>query len=279
MSRFAVMRVVVVGKGGAGKSFITGSLARLLALRGERVLVLDSDPMPGVGISLGFGPIVDDMLSGAVERDDEDRWHLKRGIGPARAVTRFSKVGPDGVRLLQFGKPGADGMAPIMGSLSGFTQVVRRLGDERVLMGWNLLGDLPAGPRQTAFDWAPYADQAVIVVEPTVQSVLTARRVSRLVSERGRAKPSIVANQVRSSADVEFVASEMGHRPVVAIPYDRAVRAAEAAGEAAVDRCPESEALGAVRHLLGYLDDEARLLTATHPRDTLRARTKSGARP
>ncbi|MDP8932341.1 MAG: AAA family ATPase, partial [Actinomycetota bacterium] len=42
------MRVAFVGKGGSGKSALAGTLARALARRGESVLVLDSDPMPGL---------------------------------------------------------------------------------------------------------------------------------------------------------------------------------------------------------------------------------------
>ena len=45
--------IALTGKGGAGKSVIAGTLAGLLARRGHRVLALDSDPMPGLTMSLG----------------------------------------------------------------------------------------------------------------------------------------------------------------------------------------------------------------------------------
>ncbi|MFN2388216.1 MAG: AAA family ATPase [Actinomycetota bacterium] len=82
------MRIAVVGKGGSGKSVISGTIARLLARRGERVLALDSDPIPGLAISLGLGPLGTSMLADAVEQDEKGRWKLKRGIGAARAVQR-----------------------------------------------------------------------------------------------------------------------------------------------------------------------------------------------
>lgn len=41
----AGVRVAFVGKGGAGKSSIAGTFARLLAVTGQPVLALDSDPM------------------------------------------------------------------------------------------------------------------------------------------------------------------------------------------------------------------------------------------
>lgn len=62
------LRLAVVGKGGSGKSTVAGTMARLLGRSGEKVLALDSDPMPGLAISLGLGNLTDAMLTGAVER-------------------------------------------------------------------------------------------------------------------------------------------------------------------------------------------------------------------
>ena len=46
----------MVGKGGAGKSVIAGTIARVLARDGTHVLALDSDLLPGLSISMGAGP-------------------------------------------------------------------------------------------------------------------------------------------------------------------------------------------------------------------------------
>jgi CO dehydrogenase maturation factor len=68
------MRIAVVGKGGAGKSVVAGTMARLLARRGDKVLALDSDPIPGLAISLGLGSLTTPMLQDAVEKDEKGRW-------------------------------------------------------------------------------------------------------------------------------------------------------------------------------------------------------------
>lgn len=271
------MRIVVAGKGGAGKSFLTGTLARLLARGGEKVVVLDSDPMPGVAISLGMGPLDAEMLAGAVVRGADERWRLRPGIGPARAILEFSHIGPDGVRLLQFGKAGSSGLAPIMGSLNGFTQVVRRLATEPVLRDWTVIGDLPAGPRQTAFDWAPYARRTLVVVEPTVQSILTARRVARLAHERNRGVVSVVVNKATATADVDRVVAELGEEVLGVVPLDSAVAAADALGLAPVDHAPDSAAVAAVAALVSRL-----LVAAEHDRSGHTAypsRSSAGGRP
>lgn len=248
------MRIAVVGKGGSGKSVVAGTIARLLARRGERVLALDSDPIPGLAISLGLGPLTTAMLEEAAEKNEKGRWKLKKGIGAARAVQRYAVTGPDGVRLLQFGKAGSDGLQPVMGSMNVFYAVLHRLAKTPVLRDWSVIGDLPAGPRQTAFDWAPYAKTFVVVAEPGWQSVLTARRVARIASSRPGVEVALVANKVRESADVALIGDRVGRPVVAAIPADPAVAEADRAGAALIDQAPSSEAVAVIEELVEGLD-------------------------
>ena len=55
------MKIAVAGKGGSGKTTIAGTLARALVRRGERVLAIDGDTSPNLGITLG---IAKDNLGG-----------------------------------------------------------------------------------------------------------------------------------------------------------------------------------------------------------------------
>lgn len=48
------MKIAVAGKGGSGKTTIAGTLARVLAARGDRVLAIDGDTNPNLGISAGI---------------------------------------------------------------------------------------------------------------------------------------------------------------------------------------------------------------------------------
>ncbi len=179
--------------------------------------------MPGLAISLGLGPLTEPFLEGAAEQSDDGRWRLRKGIGAARAVQRFAKVGPDGVRLLQFGKATPEGLGPIMGSLNAFFQVTHRLATTGVLREWNVVGDLPAGPRQAAFDWAPYADTFLVVVEPTWKSILSARRIARIATSRAGTVALFVANKVHGSSDVKLIEDRLGTAAFGAVPADPAV--------------------------------------------------------
>jgi len=249
------MRLAVVGKGGAGKSVVAATLARLLARRGHRVLALDSDPLPGLTFSLGAEAPEDVPLNAAAERTEKGRWKLIKGVGPARAVQRFATDAPDGVRLLQIGKTDRRGLAVNRASHNAFYQVIHRLDEVRSLDDWVILGDLPAGARQAAYDWAPYARHFLLVVEPTWQSMLTARRVARITKAmRDDVTLSLVVNKAEGEADA-VRAQEFLDVPLIAIvPVDEGVRRAERAGIAPLDGAPDSPAIRAIEGLADALD-------------------------
>lgn len=248
-------RMAVVGKGGAGKSVVAGTLARLLARRGRDVLTLDSDLMPGLALSLGLGAFSAASLAGAVERDERGRWRLRKGIGPVRAVEEFSVVAPDGVRHLQGGKLAGDGLEDIMGSVNGLHQVIHGVAKARRFAKWTILGDLPAGTRQLANEWAPYADTFVLVVEPTWKSVLTASRIARIIRSRPGATVVPVANKVDGPGDVERIEAMMQEKVAGAVPLDEAVREAERRGVALVDHRPDAPTVDALVTLIDRLCD------------------------
>lgn len=92
------MKIAVVGKGGAGKTTASGTLARVLARSGRRVLAVDADTNPMLGISLGLGPELSESLMPVSERIEKrliDHEHTARGI-----IDSFATGAPDGVRLL-----------------------------------------------------------------------------------------------------------------------------------------------------------------------------------
>src|SRR5947199_9170981 len=102
------MRLAFVGKGGAGKSAISGTFARILARQDHKVLAIDSDPLPGLAFSLGLAidhspPIPDDAVVERKEGEEGPRWRLNPEVDPIEAVERWAVAAPDSVRLLLFG--------------------------------------------------------------------------------------------------------------------------------------------------------------------------------
>lgn len=255
MSRAAPLWVAVTGKGGSGKSVIAGTLARILARRGHRVLALDSDPMPGLTMSLGAEEPATPPLQGAAPGKGAPRgqW-LKPGIGPVRAIQRYSTEAPDGVRLLTLGKADSEGLANIQRSVLAYHAVVNRLERSKTLRAWALIADVPAGPRQVGSGFAGFARTYLVVVQPTRQSVLAARRVARVAAHFPEAEVRFVASQVNGSGDRAHVERLLGKRVIAAVPRDPAVAEAERRGQALLDRTEDSPAVRAIERLADALE-------------------------
>ena len=251
------MRLCVVGKGGAGKSMVAGTMARMLAQRGERVLVLDSDPMPGVARSLGTTDTPEPLLADAVERrDGRGPWRLKRGIGPVTAVRRYAREAPDGVLMLQLGKVTLEDHPAYLAATQAYWDLVHRLHEARSFADWSLIGDTPAGPRQIAADFSPFADTYLVVVEPTWKSVLTARRAAKLARMRD-ARVLAVANKVGEPGEREVLEQRLGEPVVATIPLDEDVKEADRLGIPLVDHAPDSAGARVIREIIERIDAPA----------------------
>src|ERR671938_1285401 len=92
------MKIVVAGKGGVGKTTVSGTLARAFARAGHRVIGLDSDTNPMLGISLGVGPEQTEILLGV--RQGLDTGETEHERSTEGFVERFGRDAPDGVRLV-----------------------------------------------------------------------------------------------------------------------------------------------------------------------------------
>ncbi len=258
-------RIAFIGKGGAGKSVIAGTFARLLGRQGTPVLAVDSDPMPGLGFSLGVpgvdAPLPDDALEDDAPGPDGRPQPARLRLPPVEATERYAAAAPDGVRFLQFGK-----LRGHVRELQRSQQVFRRIIDGMRSEGWHVIGDLPGGTRQPFFGWGDFADTVVVVAEPTAASLLTARRLANLTrSDAAPARLVVVANKVRRAAEVDRVADRSGLEVVGAVPDDPAVRAADRAGRALLDVGADSDAVRAIADLVAHLVEAPS--SATDPDD------------
>lgn len=245
------MRVVFVGKGGVGKSSIAGTFARVLARTGERVLALDSDPMPGLAFSLGVDRddlgLPDETVQ---EYDDDGRrgYRLRDALTGTEVVEQYAARGPDGVRFLQLGKARGPKWNNTRQHFA-FQRVLDDLPED----GWSIVGDLPGGTRQPFMTWGRYAKMFLIVVEPTPASILTGRRLARLATMHQGPRVVAVANKVREPQDVERVAERTGLPVLGAVSFDPRLAMADRLGRAILDDDPEGPTAAAVRSLVDVL--------------------------
>lgn len=233
------VRIAVVGKGGAGKTMISATLARVIARKGRKLLAADLDTNPGLAISLGLGLGPD--ATGVPQSVEEHAgaaygWRLASGVTPEEAVEKCAVPGPDGVRFFSLGKIDEPEKQAAKQTVVAVRQILNGFGEP----DWDVLGDMEAGPTTPFERYHSFADQVIVVVGPAWRSGLTARRLLPIV---GDVPTIIVANRFRDEPD------HPGLEPVIRIPYDADVAAAERLGVAPIDYCPDAPAVKAVEQL------------------------------
>ncbi len=100
------MKLAIAGKGGSGKTSISGTMARLLARSGHRVLAIDGDSNPNLALTLGI-PLerMNDMptLPHDLLHRSEGGVELTKTL--EEVCESHSLEGPDGVTLLVMAHP------------------------------------------------------------------------------------------------------------------------------------------------------------------------------
>lgn len=201
--------------------------------------------MPGLGMSLGVADLHPRLPDTLAHRVEGKGWRMIRGgPSPSEMIRLYAGDAPAGIRFLELGKlPGQ--VAPEVST--AFRYLMERLRARE----WAVVADLAAGTRQPMFRWTRFAQVVVIVVEPTVKSTMTARRLLPIATH-------VVANKVRSDADTELVRSRVPLPLLAAVPYDESVLQGERRGLAPFEYAADSPAVKAAGTLADRLLELAR---------------------
>ncbi|NJE54241.1 AAA family ATPase [Thermococcus sp. 21S9] len=231
-------RVVVTGKGGVGKTTITALLARLLARDGYRVLAVDEDPQMNLAHALGIPKEVRakivplnrnlDYIEEKTGARPGTGWGLYFSLTPdvRDVVERFGVIGPDGVMLIVMGsvvQAAAGCLCPENALLSAVVRYITVRKGEVILM------DTQAGLEHFGRALARGFKQAVVLTEPTYNSVQVAVSATRLARQLGIKHVHLVINKVKRESQVEKVErilNELGFNDFTTktvIPYDELV--------------------------------------------------------
>jgi len=115
-----------------------------------------------------------------------------------------------------------------------------------------VLADFEAGIGTMTRTDAKLLDLAVVVVEPYMKSIETARRLVELVKAGGSTRILLVANKIRDDQDLKFIKDKLdGLDCDVVVPEDRNVADADLEALSPIDRNPTSPAVEAIRKLAG----------------------------
>lgn len=235
------MKVAVAGKGGAGKTTVSGTIARALARSGLKVLALDADVNPMLGVSLGVGPDETERLAGI--RQALDGGKVEHASSAEEVVQRFGADAPDGVRLIVASRvDGLDsgcaccGVTPdaLLNALDGSDRAV--------------VCDLEAGVGTLTKMKEGAADVVLVVANPTAKSIEVARRAADSAAAK-RARVIVIANRVETDEDRETIRAALGTHEIIEVPEDPSVALADRDGVAPIDVAEDAPGVGAIRAL------------------------------
>ncbi len=247
------MRLAVAGKGGAGKTTLSATLARLSARSGSSVVAVDADANPNLAAALGVPPDTAARLR-AVPPSLVSRRRGGTGLTqPIGAVLDgYAVAAPDGVRLMGMGAPAHADEGCLCSAHAAVSALLEDLGDgSRVVVV-----DMEASPEHLSRGTVRHVEAVCLVAEPYYRSLETVRRMAALVAELPVERLVVVANKVRSPADRDAIGefcTRSGLELAGSVPWSDEVVAADRARVAVVDRPGAAPVVSAVAALADRL--------------------------
>lgn len=233
----SLVKLGIVGKGGVGKTTVTALLARSVSATGRRVVTIDTDSNPNLGLSLGLTR----EAAESVPVLPRSVIIGPRGIvGPrgrttaADLIAEYGRETPAGVTLLSAIQVTEAGGGC---TCSGHHTVRSLLSDVLAETADVTIVDMEAGIEHLsrAGGTLAYVDALLVVVEPSRKSVITAARTAALAAELGIPRVLAIGNKARDDGDAAFLRDEptaAGIPVVTVLPYQRSVADADRAGTA-----------------------------------------------
>ncbi len=246
------MKLGIVGKGGVGKTTVSALIAEAFVARGKRVVAIDTDSNPNLGVSLGLAasdaeavPVVPRSVAAGPGA----------GLDGGELLARYGKETPAGVTLLSAMRIDQAGAGCTCGSHAAVRSMLRDVLDDEADV---TIVDMEAGLEHLSRSGGTlaYADVLLMVMEPSRKSVLTAARTVALADELGIPRCLGVGNKARLPDDAAFFAeacAEHGVEVAAVIPLDAAIPAADRAGTGVVG-IGGSDARTAVNQLVDRLE-------------------------
>lgn len=253
-------KIGISGKGGVGKSTLAAGMAYVYVEQGQRVYAVDADPDGNLAAALGVPP---DLARGITPISELDELITERTGAKPGTTGGFFRLNPrvddiperfsvqyQGVRLLTMGTISSGGSGCVCPESALLRALVTHLTlqrDEVVIL------DMEAGVEHLGRATASAVDAFIVVVEPGLRSVQTAKMVQRLAQDIGVSRILAVGNKVRGPGDEQFIAANLEGIPVLGyLPFSNGVIEADLAGASPFHTVPEIAA--AVRDVVTKLE-------------------------
>ena len=223
------MKIGVVGKGGVGKTTLSSLLARELRRRGRRVLAVDTDSNPNLGLSLGL----DAEATEAVPTVPRSLVVGRRGdLTVGELMAGYAVDTPEGVLLMSALRVEAAGAGCTCGGHATVRSLLAEALDQQTD---DTIVDMEAGLEHLSRSGGTlaHADVLILVMEPSRKAAVTAQRTIGLATDLAIERFVGVANKVAAGELDAFAAlcAQLGVPVDVAVPAAAAVMAADRRGE------------------------------------------------
>lgn len=257
------MKIAVSGKGGVGKTSIAGTLARLFAQDGFKVLAIDNDSAMNMSYSLGIDQDVKDKIVPISEMTDlvNERTRVEGATSGVYNITpevsdipdRFKVQGPDGLELLVLG--GIE--EPATGCLCPQNALIRTLlynlfvkRDEVVVV------DFEAGLEHLGRGTAKGIDVMLVITEPSLKSLDLCAKIIELSKKLGIINIYLIANKIIDDSQLDIIKQKVYDWEVPlfhSIPFDPELGTADLNGVAPLDHAPNSKSMVSIKLLYSQL--------------------------
>ncbi len=209
------MKIAITGKGGVGKTTLSGILAHLFAMQNTNVLAIDADPDANLASALG---IPEENYSEIIPFSKMKKLANKR-TGAEDGFGSYFILNPkvddlpekyciehNGVKLLTMGTIEQGGSGCVCPENTLIKRLMQHLLVEREEV---VIMDMEAGIEHLGRGTAESVDALIIVVEPGRRSIQTAKQIKKLATDIGIKNIFIVASKVRNEKDIDFIKNQL----------------------------------------------------------------------
>ena len=253
------MKIAIVGKGGVGKTTISGTLSRIFAQQGKKVLAIDADPNPNLSTVLGLNPDAPQpkpLSTDILERVDDGEGKTKIIVKfPLQEVLdEYSQKAPDNVTLLMVGKPEIANSGCMCGSHACVRALIHSALEES--SDHITIVDMEASLEHMKRGTSQHVDVMLGIVEPYYRSLEAVARFADLAKGLDIKKFWIVANKVKNEEDEKAIrqfCTKMNLDLHLIIPFEDKVTEADLHGNSFIDHSKENDVVSALTRLANEL--------------------------
>jgi len=221
------MKIAISGKGGVGKTTVSATLAKLFAASYKKVYAVDADPDACLAAAVGIPeeqinqlkPLVD--MKELVEQKSAGGGAFFSLNPDVDDVLDEYSIPLDNIRFLRMGGIKQGGSACYCRENSFLNALVGGLlwdKDSAVIL------DMGAGIEHLTRGTARSVDIMLVVIEPSKNSVNTARLVKQLATDIGIKKVMFIGNKIRNEKEKEFIQKHFSADEILGfIPFDEEI--------------------------------------------------------